>query len=723
MATLEKIRKRSVLLIVIIGAALLAFILGDALNNGRTLFGSGTTVAELGDANVDITEYQQRVEMYGNQDNPALPQQAIDELIDEKLIDEAADKLGIEVSDAMVTYFVMDIPMQRTQNGFMHHLSSVNRFINAYGEQFMQVAPKAQENITDLRYWYNVIFTPEKYNVKPDAVANMKQGWLAMEKQSKADIRRMLYGELLTALMQPNALEKQKMYAERTDMTSIDYAFKPFPEDLSAYKVTDNEIKDEYEKTKNKYRLLEDTKTVGVLAYHITPSDADRKNAEKVKADALKALSAGAKMKDLPVTTEKMSVSASSLAKIYPNMVSFLENAPVDSIGIFDNDGSFELVKMTGNSKMANDGAQVAFLAVKDNKVQDIKNELMAGVPVDTLVAKNSPEEVSLMNRPQMNELQNPAARTQLAQIAPDFAEKLDTVSTGAILDLQNVDGATLFAYVMDVKPQVPVYDIEIVSYTLYPSKETIEKASADMAKYASANNTPAKFAAGAAKAGYSYINEAVTASTPGFKVQPQDMRFAGNGYYSMPGNKIVAWAMNDAEPGNVSEVVYNENNENPFIYIAMVENEYEDFIPYTDTYVKTQIEKQLQARKAGDAMVKQFSGKGDITATAEAMETVVIPAMEVSYTSGGRISEKPVLARIAAMQPSDKVVLIKGDKGVYAVVVKEKKPSATKMSKDDESAIIQAYKAKYLAGNKHRRLIRGNERKQNRLYEMTSTR
>ena len=45
MATLEKIRKRSVLLIVIIGAALLAFILGDALTNGRTLFGNGTTVA------------------------------------------------------------------------------------------------------------------------------------------------------------------------------------------------------------------------------------------------------------------------------------------------------------------------------------------------------------------------------------------------------------------------------------------------------------------------------------------------------------------------------------------------------------------------------------------------------------------------------------------------------------------------------------------------------
>ena len=47
MATLEKIRKRSVLLLVIIGAALVAFIIGDFLNSGRNIFGDGTTVAKV----------------------------------------------------------------------------------------------------------------------------------------------------------------------------------------------------------------------------------------------------------------------------------------------------------------------------------------------------------------------------------------------------------------------------------------------------------------------------------------------------------------------------------------------------------------------------------------------------------------------------------------------------------------------------------------------------
>jgi len=39
MATLQKIRNRGTLLIIVIGGALLAFILGDLLTSGTTLFG------------------------------------------------------------------------------------------------------------------------------------------------------------------------------------------------------------------------------------------------------------------------------------------------------------------------------------------------------------------------------------------------------------------------------------------------------------------------------------------------------------------------------------------------------------------------------------------------------------------------------------------------------------------------------------------------------------
>lgn len=92
MATLEKIRSKSVLLFVIIIVALLAFILGDFLTSGRTYFGSGTTVARAGDVKVEYNDYQNRMNEMSEQsrnqniDNGVLSQQVINSLLVEKLL-------------------------------------------------------------------------------------------------------------------------------------------------------------------------------------------------------------------------------------------------------------------------------------------------------------------------------------------------------------------------------------------------------------------------------------------------------------------------------------------------------------------------------------------------------------------------------------------------------------------------------------------------------------
>ncbi|MDE6341183.1 MAG: SurA N-terminal domain-containing protein, partial [Muribaculaceae bacterium] len=104
MATLEKIRSKSVMLLVIIGVALLAFIVGDALTNSRNLFGDHTTVAKIGGKKIDYTEYQRKREelnqqleqlkqtnpqQYANFDNQMLAEMAVEQLVGERLLDDA----------------------------------------------------------------------------------------------------------------------------------------------------------------------------------------------------------------------------------------------------------------------------------------------------------------------------------------------------------------------------------------------------------------------------------------------------------------------------------------------------------------------------------------------------------------------------------------------------------------------------------------------------------
>lgn len=723
MATLEKIRKKSVLLIVIIGAALLAFILGDAITNGRTLFGSGTTVAELGDASVDISEYQQRLEMLQaanpEADGQELSQYVISTLIEEKLLDNAADKLGIEVSDEMVTFLIMDNPQEPMQ-----------RFVSSNASYIQQIYPNlTQEQITNPRFVHSLIFSPEKYGLKPDMVEPLRQNWLVMENETRGAARRVLYQQLLSGMIQPNSLEKKDLFANDNESTTVDYVVKRFA-DLDKIKVSDAELKAEYEKTKNRYKVFETTKTVDFLSCHVTPSDADRKNAEKLQAQALQALGENQKIsKDLVkagVQSRTARYSASALRN--PAIAQFLANdsvpVAVGSVKAFPAmDGSFEIVKVLGSGILANDGVELLQMLVAQDVEADVKAALAAGVSVDSLSAKFDAEKVQLAPQPQNIALQNPDER---AGIPANIAAALDTVSAGAVIDIQPTQEGNMLAYVKSVKPRVPVYELETVSYTLYPSKETVEKASEDLAKFAAANNTPAKLEANAQKAGYSFQAVPVSGSTVGFPISnPQDQISLSLSpqsparYYPMA-QRLVSWALTDAEPGNISEVVSNENSQNPYIYIAMVENEYDEFAPYDDSAVKKDLESRVRISKAGDDLLKKYSGKGDIEAVAKAMGEAVITDQVVRFGKAQRIADTKVLARMTGTPAGQKVVFVKGNDGLYAFVVKSKNPASVKM---DDKQVKNVYNTVFNTRANHSKMLRGGKRMENNLYKMTGTR
>ena len=103
MATLEKIRQKSVLLIVVIGVALLAFIIGDFISSSRSIFGNDSTVASVGSEKIDIVEFQNRYneatqQMQGNSqniDHAVLQEQLLESMVQETLMNNEVDALGI----------------------------------------------------------------------------------------------------------------------------------------------------------------------------------------------------------------------------------------------------------------------------------------------------------------------------------------------------------------------------------------------------------------------------------------------------------------------------------------------------------------------------------------------------------------------------------------------------------------------------------------------------
>jgi len=120
MATLQKIRNRGTLLIIVIGGALLAFILGDLLTSGTTLFGkvrdkafmvNGEVIStkQYADKIAEFEEFQKTISGQSSLDeNTSLQirEAVYQQMVRERLIDSQTRKLGITVTKEEINELV-----------------------------------------------------------------------------------------------------------------------------------------------------------------------------------------------------------------------------------------------------------------------------------------------------------------------------------------------------------------------------------------------------------------------------------------------------------------------------------------------------------------------------------------------------------------------------------------------------------------------------------------
>src|SRR3954469_17342993 len=112
MSTLERLRKRSGLLVAIVGLALLAFVLTGLFERGSSLFSNDRAVGEIAGQSIDYNVFRAKVEeqeetQKKNQGKASLSaeemdgivQQVWNQMINEHVMLKEYEKLGIAVSD------------------------------------------------------------------------------------------------------------------------------------------------------------------------------------------------------------------------------------------------------------------------------------------------------------------------------------------------------------------------------------------------------------------------------------------------------------------------------------------------------------------------------------------------------------------------------------------------------------------------------------------------
>ena len=667
MATLEKIRSKSVFLIIVIGVALLAFIVGDAITNGRNLFGDHTTVAKVGGEKIDYTDYMRKREELNNQleqmrrqnpaqvanfDNQLLSQMALDQLIGERLLDKAAEKAGVRSSAEQLRFYLIENPVN----------PRVQEFIQQLNAQGMSVSTPQQA--------YEIIFNPTRNGLTDAQMQPLQRAWIAMEEETKQMINRQTYQRLLYGTVKANELDKKALYNDYVSTRNVDIAFHPYGQlDPAKYPVDDSELKAQYNKVKDEFKVDEPTKDVAFIAVNITPSAADTKAAKELAQKTVASLSdsTGQLDKDLKkegIVVTRRELRSSDIANA--GVREFVQNAAAGEVKLIsENIKGFTIVKM-GKRTSALDSIQLNIVTVAGATLPEkVLSQLNGNLPADSLASKFGTDSVMLQKEQWIPLF---AAEGRTGAIEPAQLDSLLNAG-GKYISLMTSPQGAMLAKVVDRKAAKQIYEFEEVNYDLKPSTKTLNEERAKLEKFLDSNATTKAFMANAAKSGYSVQEYTLTSTSPAVP------RVAGMQNYFPDSRQVVRWVMIDGKPGEVSHIYESKDALTPALYAVAVVSEYDDYAPLSNKNVNTYVTDLARKNKAGEALVKEYQPKaGTIASAAQAMGVEPQNNPNFRFGRNAQVRDAEVMGKIAGSKPG-KVVVVKGDDGIYAYqITKESK-------------------------------------------------
>ncbi len=647
MATLEKIRSKSVLLFIIIIVALLAFILGDFLTSGRTYFGSGTTVAKAGSAKVDYTDYQTRLNAAAentrnqNQDNDELAQEVITTLLTEKMLQQEYDALGIKVTDKELSDALTGENLHPAAYQF---IASVSQQLNL---------PQASGAAV-----FEAITKPEKYGIRPEAAQQLQHYWAQLEEGVEQAMLEAKFNRLVLGLFTANNLDAKNLYNDVATSRHFAFAAKPIAsvEDKDV-KVTDEDRKAAWEENKGIYKINEPIRSIDYIVVNIEPSATDRAAGAEAVRNALATLNSS-EGTDAVASDSRFVVNRASATKAQIRDAAL--KAAIDTTAV----GKAVLVKNIGDSYT------LAKLLAITSEIDSINVSVLGrpdGASLDSLLAQaNAGKSFAELIDGKDVQGQDSVWQSLVGLNRAEIVEKFTNNPIGqAFVLTDTVQGQavqTLYRINRRHTP-VAVYDIAVIDYTVDPSQETLDKLTTDLNTFVAANSNAEDFAAHATEAGYAVMSAPVMASAPHIANLPDS-------------RSIVKWVMN-AKPGKVMPVY--QNNKQTYLLTVALKHVYEgEYLPWDADLIADRINADALRNVKAEKLIKQYAGKAkNVAGYAKAMG---VEAREGDASFSSRVlgslgfGESAVHGAIGAAKKGAVVGPIKGNNAVVVFTVTDEK-------------------------------------------------
>ena len=675
MATLQAIRNKAVLLTIIIGLALFAFIIGDFLNSGSSLFRqSQQKIAKIGETSLDYKEYEARIlemqEVYKIQTGQSnftdqvsgqIRESVFETIVRETLLDEQAEYLGLTVTGKEIFNMIngQNIhPLIQQLPVFQN--PSTGQFDRSMMMNFLQTI-----QLDDLSAY------PQE---SQDQIKKLKGYWLFWENNLKYTRLEEKINTLLTKAVQANSLDAEVAFSNRSESVDFNYVFKPYsvlPD--SIFTVDTRDLKKKYSAEKERFAQ----KPYRSAKYVLVNVEASKEDFQAVEEKIMS-------LKDDFVATSDAGAFANANSDeqfldcyiannaFDPTVKAFLNG---NSSGAFlepvFSDGIYKMARILSTTVAPDSvkGRQIVLPKGSEKTADSIISVLRAGANFIEVATKHS---ANGNNNPEMGWFRELDAN----QMGPEFTNACFSAAVNSIFSVKTKYGINIVQITEKTQP-VKKSKVALISLNVTPSSNTYGDLFNKLNKIVAENQEADKFFAAAEAAGY----EVQTA---------QVVRSNDNTIGELPQMRQAVRFIFNGEMGNVSEII--ENSSNQFLVAGITgisDGEYQ-----TVEEVKKQLTTELINEQKAAKLIAEFTAKkaGSLSelASSEGLKVDSAKFVNFSLTRITGIGDEPAL--IASVMSSEKGKIsepLKGKNGVYVFdVVSRTKTQETFNAEMEKSSI-----------------------------------
>lgn len=663
MGIIGTIRKHSGIAVAVVGIAIVAFIIGDVFKNQRG-------VPDLAKINGSVVTYQHFNELCEEAEMNYKMQQGVNQvpsdvsyqlrdqvwqnLLNENLLDEQFEKLGLTVSTAEVSDMFL--------GQFIH--------------------PALRQQFTDPKTGQYQAAEVKNFIEHFDEMDTARQmQWMDLEKYVKGDRKQQKYSALIArGLYMPKTIAQQiaDMGKSISNVNLIALPYQSVKDEEVT--LTDKDYQEYYNKHKAEFRIREELRELEYVVYPIVPTSQDM-DAIQQSVD-----STWAEFQTLAADEIPFFVDAESdhgFDSTYHKASDF--PSPMDSAIMGAGEGSFISPRIAGNEwimakvlKVASrpDSLRASVIYIFNNKIEGItRNDEQAKALADsvTTILKNG-------------------AMT-FEEAAAKYSDNPNNCDMGWTLDggygflnediVNNPEGGVFTFqhpsengyWVIKVTGKTPYhtkYRVAAVTRTIAPSEATSRSIYNEANKFAGNNRTYAEMKASVQQNNLQVRNAMVTPMS-----------------YSIQGinnaRSIVQWAFNEkTEAGTVADQIFEADD---MYIVASLKDIYEVGYPKLDQ-IRTFIENNVRIEKKAELLKARLEEAKKANANISAIATKMAVALDTidsvsfnDYYLGQYGMEPKVQAAIAAAQNNTLVGPVQGANGVYMFYVNSKtdNPAAPK--------------------------------------------